>query len=267
MQTTVINRPWLLKMALFGIGLLLFGLYGLYDATTAYPNRGEAFASYAQFQYLEQARARGPLGRDVSIADPRAELKRLNAAEPQGLELLRQRWLSSLAKVGQLKPERTTMNDPEGAYKALSKIWVEGEGSGSKPKPQPKELASFDLPLQWAIVVIGFGGAAYLLVLYIGARAKRYSWDQATRTLTLPGGEKLTPADLEDVDKRKWDKFLVFLKINPGHPSLAGQEVKLDLLRYKPLEDWILEMERTAFPDRAAESPPAPAPEPEPASA
>jgi hypothetical protein len=268
MQKTVINRPWLLKMALFGVGLVLFGLYGLYDATIAYPNRGEAFASYAQFQYLDQARSRGPLGREVSVADPRAELTRLNASNPEGLEMLRQRWLASLAKIGRLTPERTTMTDPEGAYAALSRIWVEGAGSGSKPKPQPKELASFDLPLQWVIVLIGFGGAGYLLVLFISARAKRYGWEQATRTLTLPRGETLTPADLEEVDKRKWDKFLVFLKIKPGHPTLAGQELKLDLLRYKPLEEWILEMERAAFPERATEAPAPPAPaQPEPAGA
>jgi len=34
---------------------------------------------------------------------------------------------------------------------------------------------------------------------------------------------------------------------------LAGQEIKIDLLRHVPVEEWILAMEKTAFPDRAAE--------------
>ena len=48
--------------------------------------------------------------------------------------------------------------------------------------------------------------------------------------------------------------FEAALKIKPGSHALAGSEVKLDLLRYVPLEDWVLEMERTAFPP--AEVPP-----------
>ncbi len=69
-------------------------------------------------------------------------------------------------------------------------------------------------------------------------------------TLGLPGGHSLTPADLTDVDKRKWDKFFVSLVVKPGHATLGGKEVALDLLRYEPLEDWVLEMEKAAFPDR-----------------
>jgi hypothetical protein len=267
MQTTRLNRPWLWKMALFGVFCVGFGVLGLYDAIISYPRRGEAFASYAQWQYLEAADHKGPLGQSVSIPDPKAELQRLRGSSPQGLEQARFVWLNSLSKIGQLRPERTVMLNPSADYAQLKKIWTEGDPANPKPKPQPKELATLDLPFQWVIVALGFGGALYLLVLFLGARGKRYSWDESTRTLTIPGGATLTPADLEDVDKRKWDKFLVFLKIKPGHPTLAGQELKLDLLRYKPLEDWILEMERAAFPDRAAEAQPTPPAEPEPVSA
>ena len=49
-------------------------------------------------------------------------------------------------------------------------------------------------------------------------------------------------------------KHCGFLKIKAGSHALAGSEVKLDLLRYVPLEEWVLEMEKTAFPP--AEVPP-----------
>jgi hypothetical protein len=232
-----------------------------------YPRRGEAFASYAQWQYLEAAEKRGPLGQSVNVPEPRAELRRLAQAPSQGLEQARYTWLDALAKIGRLRPERTVMSNPAQTYAELKKVWTEGDPSNPKPKPQPKALAAYDLPFQWVIVVIGFGGALYLLGLFLSARAKRYAWEDATRTLTLPGGVALVPADLEEVDKRKWDKFIVFLRTRPGH-ALAGQEIKLDLLRYKPLEEWVLEMERSAFPDRAKEARPEEAPqEPTPAGA
>jgi hypothetical protein len=44
---------------------------------------------------------------------------------------------------------------------------------------------------------------------------------------------------INEVDKRKWHKFFVFLKLADNSP-----EIKLDLLRYSPLEDWVLEMEK-----------------------
>jgi hypothetical protein len=266
MQTTRLNRPWLWKMALFGAFCLGFGLLGLYDAVVAYPRRGESFASYAQWQYLEASDKRTPLGQNVNVPDPRAELQRLRATQPEGVEGARFVWLNALSKIGQLRPDRTVMANPADTYAQLKKVWTEGDPANPKPRPQPKELATLDLPFQWIITVIGFGGALYLILVFLGVRSRRYTWDEATQTLTLPGGASLTPADLEDVDKRKWDKFLVFLRIKPSHPKLAGQELKLDLLRYKPLEDWVLAMENTAFPDRAKEPAPA-APEPTAAGA
>jgi hypothetical protein len=253
MQTTRINRPWALKIILFGTVMFLFGLYGLYDATVDYPRRGERFASYALFQYLEAASERGVLDRAaVSIENPVSEYRRLGKSSPQGFELTRYRWLDSLAKIGQLKPERTALNAPAETYRQLRTAWYEGD----KARNAPKELASYDIPVQWIFFAIGIGGAIWLGGLFLSVRARKYSWDPESRTLTLPGGQALTPADLEDVDKRKWDKFLVFLKIKPSHPALGGRELKLDLYRHAPLEEWVLEMERTAFPERAAEAKP-----------
>ncbi|MEZ6210689.1 MAG: hypothetical protein R3B46_05480 [Phycisphaerales bacterium] len=41
------------------------------------------------------------------------------------------------------------------------------------------------------------------------------------------------------LDKRKWDKYYAFLKVD-GRPD----ELKLDLYRYVPLEEWVLDMWR-----------------------
>ena len=38
---TNLARKWVIKMAVFLFVSIGFGFYGLYDATIAYPNRGE----------------------------------------------------------------------------------------------------------------------------------------------------------------------------------------------------------------------------------
>ena len=43
---TNLARKWVIKMAVFLFVSIGFGFYGLYDATIAYPNRGERSASY-----------------------------------------------------------------------------------------------------------------------------------------------------------------------------------------------------------------------------
>jgi hypothetical protein len=262
-QTTRLNRPWLAKMAIFAIVLIGFGVYGLYDATVAYPNRGKAYAGYAHYDYLRLASQRGPLGREVSIADPRAELARLRAQPNRSPEeTAKKQWLEALAVVGQLDPQHTTTTNPEETYAALRQQWTSSAGA----KAQPKPLAWYDIPVQWVFVGLGFGGGTWLLLLWFMVARQKYGWDPEARTLQLPGGQTIAPADLEDVDKRKWDKFLVFLKLKPPHP-LSGRELKLDLYRHTPLESWVLEMEKQAFPDRIEKDPPPAPEEPLPAGA
>ena len=66
----------------------------------------------------------------------------------------------------------------------------------------------------------------------------KYRYDASTHTLTLPSGESFTAQQINELDKRKWDKFFVTIHLE------GGKTHKLDLLRYQPLEDWILEMEK-----------------------
>ena len=65
--------------------------------------------------------------------------------------------------------------------------------------------------------------------------------------------DELEPFEPAQADKRKWDKFIVFLKVREGHDTLGGQEVRVDTYRHAHVEGWILEMERTAFPPEEGE--------------
>jgi hypothetical protein len=83
--------------------------------------------------------------------------------------------------------------------------------------------------------------------LYIRVAAKSYQFEPETHTLVLPGGERLAAADLKEVDKRKWHKFYVTLNMNDGRSHT------LDLYRHDPLEEWVLEMEKAAFPESVSD--------------
>jgi hypothetical protein len=251
MQSTTLNRPWLFKVAVFFLIFFLFGLYGWYDAAISYPRRGQRFAEAKLFDYLNAVQKEGgALTSRVNVdnpaetlADLKAKKRNLSESEQRKLE-----WLESLQVIGRLKPEYTKLADPNKKWTELSAQWATGG--------QPKALEWYDIPVQWTFVAIGLGGAAWLAFLYLMVARVKYQWDETSRTLTLPTGATLTPADLEDVDKRKWDKYIVFLKIKPAHAGLGGRELKLDLYRYAPLESWILEMERAAFPDREQDQEP-----------
>lgn len=262
------NRPWLLKMSAFLVVLVGFGLYGFYDATVAYPNRGIRHASFAQFQYLEEAKKEALSDVRIAVDDPAGELKRLNAEGPETLTGSKGRkyvWLSALAVVNRLKPEFTKMPRPghtpeeksiDDTFKNLKSDW----SNTAAAKNAPKALSSYDILVQWLFVAVGLGGGLVLLVHILRTLSRKYRWDPETHQLQLPDGSTLAPSDVAEFDKRKWDKFLIYLRINAGHPKHGGKELCLDLYQHDPLESWVLEMEKIAFPDQAAtpgEAPPA----------
>lgn len=112
-------------------------------------------------------------------------------------------------------------------------------------RDQVKPLSGYDMPLQWVFVVVGFGGGLWMLVTMLRATSQKFGWDPSSQTLTLPGGTRIAPGDVKEFDKRRWHKFFVTLHLK------NGQAHTLDLLRYVPLEEWVLAMERTAFPESA----------------
>lgn len=111
----------------------------------------------------------------------------------------------------------------------------------------PSALAFYDLALQWFFVFIGLGGGLYLLVLYARVSLRKYSFDPETHTLTLPNKVAIAPADIKEFDKRKWHKFFVALHLHDG------RTFRFDLMRYDFIEDWILAMEKVAFPEASVE--------------
>lgn len=261
MEQTRINPKWLWKMAIIAVVLLGFGVYGLYDATIGYPNRGVKYAEYAEWEYLRAIKQDEAWDR-ASVKDPAAEIQRLKERKSNvsRIEASRHEWLGALDVVGRLNPGHTEMADPIQRFEELNTRWTTSQGAA---KSSPKKLDFYDIPVQWLITFVGFGIGLYLTALILSVMRVRYGWEPASQTLTLPGGATLTPGDIAEFDKRKWHKFLIFLKIKPSHPTLANKELKLDLLRHVPLEDWILEMEKTAFPENqapiAADVEPAPA--------
>jgi len=262
--TTTISRKWTLRMVIIGLVLFAFGLWGLYDAAVVYPARGARSAEWLEYQYLDQfATLRPPLDARASVADPKAELDRVErrlaeTGQVDAADRALREWVRSLHLIGKREPATTTaiprqdfrgvpVNDARERRSELAQRWTTGGTSSATPSP----LSRWDIPVQWLITVLGMGIGLWMFVLLLRVRARRFTYEPATKRLTLPGGNSIVPEDIEDVDKRKWHKFFVAMKIKPSHPQLGGKTVEFDLLRFVPLEDWVLEMERAAFPDRA----------------
>jgi hypothetical protein len=297
MQSTTLNRNWLLKIGGFAVLFLGFGVYAVVDATWLYPRRGLADASAKLGFFLASADKAGLLRPDkIQTPDPRATLNALNAkaadlrrdkehdnseGRAAQMEVDRLEWLEALHRAWKLDaspkflgkydsgadnalvhkkltfnpatgmgtmesrakggPVTTTELNPQSLLSELNAF------AAASPKAAP--LSAWDLPMQWSFVAVGFGLGGYLLLLVArcAATARKIQFDDATQRLTLENGVSFTPADIQDVDKRLWHKLYVVIITNDGVHH------KLDLLRYVPLEEWVLAMEHTRFPERAEE--------------
>jgi hypothetical protein len=240
-QTTSINRSWMIKMVIFTVVLLGFGLWGLYDATVAYPERGAQYADYAKYRYLDAAKLAGKLALTAEMGDPKARLAELDSKVRSGTEQEEHEWLTALSRIGKLNAESARIDSPNKTLDELSAKWSSMQ--------HPPALAAYDLPLQWSFVLVGFGFGAVVIYNIMRSTSKRYSWEESATALTLPDGRRVTPDMLADVDKRKWHKYFCSLVFNDGAPS-----AEMDLLKYQGLEEWVLTLERVRFPDRAAEA-------------
>lgn len=244
MQETKVNNKWSIKILIFMILLAGLGVWGLVDATIVYPARGAAAAEWAEREYLAAAADSGEMLR-VDVNDPEGELERLEAQEDalrsqvaqqspgsRGAltQIKRMEWLQSLRIINRLDPQFTTFDNPSERLELLS--------AAHANRNQPKPLAAFDIPMQWVFVAIGFGGALWLLYLLVSVSRRKYRYEPESHTLHLPCGKTITPEQIAQVDKRKWDKFIVVLRLDDKSSH------RLDLLRYTPLEEWVLEMEK-----------------------
>ena len=261
-QTTRLRPPWRTKMVLIIIGVAALGLWGLYDATVKYPARGEKVARLMEYRMLQSVG--GPAdnrrlipARAVNVDEPEGELGTLIERESSAglgeMEKLRIAWLRALRVIGRLSPEHTTYTDDSGARDPDTRL-VELEKEWQKATGQPKLLHEYDIPVQWVIFGVCMLIVLWSIIVVLRTSSRRYTFDDESLALTLPGGQTITPTDLEDIDKRRWHKFYAALKIRPEHPALGGRSVDIDLYRRAFIEDWILKMEREAFPERVEES-------------
>lgn len=247
MLTTRLNRTWVIKTAIYLVVLLGLGVWGLVDGLIVYPERGRGAASFLEKEYLAQSEEAGELLR-APIADPRAEFDRLRAAEAAirtrvaqaqaeqrsadaaEVELARLEWLTALSRISALDPAHTNIADPSARLATLQNEWA--------TRKPPKPLSAFDIPSQWLIAFAGMGLSVWILVLFAAVARKKYRYEPGAMRLTLPCGRTITPSEIAELDKRQWHKFFVTVR------TKDGKSAKLDLLRYTPLEQWILEMEK-----------------------
>lgn len=256
--SSTINTSWKRKMILFVVALLALGVYGLFDAAYAYPRRGYHAAELLERDFLKYLQDTGKLdNKSASITDPVGELKRAQDAT-SGADRLIQAWLEQLQFVGKLNPAHTTLPRTDFFHDGVSQggpiASAEARLEALKRAPHAEPLHSYDIPVQWLICAVGLVWGLYIVFLVLRVSGRVYSWNPAEKRLTLPGGDSFTPADILEIDKRKWHKLFVSITLKPTHPTLAGKTLELDLLRFVPLEEWVLDMERVAFPDDAAHS-------------
>lgn len=257
--TTTLQRKWLIKMSVFTLAMAILGLWGLYDAKVKYPASGMDDAEYKLKVYLATADKEGRLN-VASIPDPTAELARLEEGLTSETEKARIQYLTALELIASLdeikqrnqggaKDSETVFSDPAAKLKELSDKW--------QSRQVPTTLSKYDIPVQWLFAISGIGVTVYMLLFLIRCAGVKYRYNPVEKRLTTPKGISFTPSDIAEVDRRLWHKFYVELKLNDG------QLVKLDLLRFSPLEEWFLEMEKLA----PGYVPPAPETPAEPASA
>src|SRR4051812_37576138 len=117
-----VSRKWTIRMALIGAGLIAFGLWGLYDATVAYPSRGSEAAEFLEYQYLQQMSSDPARS---SIAEPRSALQDLRAkykASGTGafsaVDKAKSDWLEQLDLIGKLEPATASTVIPRTDFRA-----------------------------------------------------------------------------------------------------------------------------------------------------
>jgi len=253
---TRLSKKWLLKMWIFCIVLLLLGMWGVWDATYVYPRKGQRHAKFMLMEYLTRLDDSGRLLRDADVEDPVAALNELNAQDqlsPDSIESARKAWLTSLSRIYSLRAltvdnqkelDRRT-SDPTSPPRDTATMFAQPSALlgtlkldlGTQSVPSP--LNAYDIPFQYALVALGFGGGAALIGLMGRCSRRRYRYDPVANILSLPDGRSFSPEQITIVDKSLWHKYFVQLTVEG-----FGSPLKLDLLRYEPLERWVLEMEK-----------------------
>ncbi len=250
---TSLKTGWVIRavvMIVLGYG---FAVWGYYDATIAYPKRGETYARVMEESWLKA------LGPDVSrapmlVADPQAALEGLRTrfrnkermSEPEQLQF---EWLKALNVLGKLDEAPMRVAEPVARRAELEQLNQQLTG-------QPKPLNSYDIPSQWVIVAVGLLVGTWSLVGFIRASRHKFVYDTESGSLTIDG--ETIPADrMTDVDKRRWQKKSIAYLV-----TTDGERLKLDDWIYARTEDIVDHIEKRLGKVDATEAETA---EPEPA--
>jgi len=251
-RKTTTGRAWLIKFLIFLIAASGLGAWFLYDGLVAYPNNAREHARYTLLTYLEALERENRLRpSNATVENPAQTYEQLSSTQPSALsETERQRlaWLESLTLFAELEDLQGTTPNPElepgdpGFLIATTFTTptqtLETLRTYFQARPTPTALAAYDIPVQLILGFICTAAALFVLVRLTKTKLTTYTYHPEQHRLTGPGLD-ITPDDIQLVDKRKWDKFLVFINFNDDRP-----EHKLDLYRFHPLEDWVLELEK-----------------------
>jgi hypothetical protein len=262
-----LNPKWLAKHGIIAALCTALGLWGVFDAIVAYPQRGVNAAEFLEYQYLKELEAGGTLSSErASIANPAERLNTLRAKAKESskltpVERAELDWLTQLRYINKLAPANTavprtdfrkaTADVPASVGSAVERlsslrsVW-EVEAGGKKKRRAANPLSSYDIPSQWLIAGAGALGGLWFLTGILKAKGKKYSYDAGSKTLTLPDGRTISAAEVAEFDKSKWHKYYIRLVPKASSSGSVGKPLDLDLLTHTPLEDWVLDMERAA---------------------
>ncbi len=247
---TSLKTGWLIRavvMIVLGYG---FAIWGFYDATVAYPKRGETFAAYMEGYWLHTLP--NPMGAADLLTDPPARLTALRESvrnkEPLSeAEQAELNWLKALNVLGKLDQAAARVSQPSEDWRAAHPEQLANTASRilelddliSKLTGQPKPLNSYDIPSQWVIVAVGLLIGTWSLVGFFAASRHKFVYDAEDGSLTIDG-DRIPAGDMETIDKRRWQKKSIAYLITKD-----GSKHKLDDWIYAKTDDIVRELEKS----------------------
>jgi hypothetical protein len=231
---TRLSRGWLIRTLVFIAVWFGLAIWAYYDATIAYPERGEEYATFVEYRWLSELASENLIHTVSSkVADPAARLDELKGREPSGADRTELEWLVALDIIGRLDDATTRVADPRARLAELD--------SELKASKQPKKLNRYDIPIQWLILAIGLILGVWTLVNLFKASRRHYTYDKSTGQITI-NGQEIPFKKMTGIDMRKWQKkSIAMLETNDG-------SFKLDAWVHAELDTMIEDIDQRLHP-------------------
>ncbi|MCK4871446.1 MAG: hypothetical protein KAS72_01860 [Phycisphaerales bacterium] len=223
---TTLSRGWLVRMSIVIVVGFVFAVWGVFDATVAYPRRGGEYAEHMEKVWLEVLDSGHMLTTAWQrIQDPQARLGELSGLVGTPAEEAERDWLEALAIIGKVDDALQGETSPRERLDVLRQR-LQG-------RQQPKKLNPWDIPSQWAIVVVGGVIGLWCSFLVFKASRLTYRFDEEEGILRI--NDLAVPLDeMTGMDKRRWQKKSIAMLL-----TADGASHKLDAWVYGKLEDII----------------------------